>query len=156
MTRSEDETRALARSFAGRLRRGDVVALTGALGAGKTQFVKGVGEAFGVREPITSPTFVILNRYNGRDSVGNELLVYHLDLYRVKSLEEIYDIGFEEFFYGDGIAVVEWAELLGELLPPRRYDVRLSLGNQEHERNIDINFQDGSLAEPVRSARARV
>ncbi|MCI0708324.1 MAG: tRNA (adenosine(37)-N6)-threonylcarbamoyltransferase complex ATPase subunit type 1 TsaE [Ignavibacteriae bacterium] len=158
MTRSEDETRALARAFAAELRRGDVVALSGELGAGKTHFVKGMCEAFGVHEPVTSPTFVILNRYGGKDSTGNELLLYHLDLYRVKSLEEIYDIGYEEIFYSNGIAFVEWAEFLGELLPPRRYDVRLSFGEQEHERTIEIHSvedkRDDASSVSRRKARA--
>lgn len=155
LTHSEADTRAFAASFATQLRRGDVVALTGELGAGKTQFVKGVCKAFGVREHIASPTFVILNRYTGRDQQGRELLLFHLDLYRVKSLEEIYDIGFEEFFYGDGIVMIEWAELLQDLLPARRFDIRLSLGTNENERRIDIEFCDGVAAGRVVHAKAR-
>ena len=157
VTHSEEDTRSFARSFAAGLRRGDVVALSGELGAGKTQFVKGVCDAFGVREHVTSPTFVILNRYGGNAADGTEVLLYHLDLYRVKSLEEIYDIGFEEFFYGTGIALVEWAELLGELLPQRRYDVRLSLGERENERKIEIQLaggEDGSTPSAL-SEKAR-
>lgn len=153
VTHSEEETRTFARSFAVELRRGDVIALSGELGAGKTQFVKGVCEAFGVHEPVTSPTFVILNRYDGKDSAGAEMLLYHLDLYRVKSLEEIYDIGYEEFFYGDGIAMIEWSELLGDLLPARRYDVRLSLGESETERVIEIQSVESSV--PARREKAR-
>lgn len=140
-TSSEEETRAVARSFAERLQRGDVVALTGELGAGKTQFVKGVCEAFGVTEHVMSPSFVILNRYSGRDKSDAELLIYHLDLYRVASIEEVYDIGIEEFVYGDGITLIEWAELLGEMLPANRYDVRLSLGADTHERLISIEHR---------------
>ena len=143
VTHSEAETREVAHSFAAQLQRGDVVALSGELGAGKTQFVKGMCSGLGVNEPVTSPTFVILHRYSGKDKRNAELLLYHLDLYRVKSLEEIYDIGYEEFFYGDGIAFVEWGELLGELLPQRRYDVRLSLGEKEEDRKIDIRQLEG-------------
>jgi tRNA threonylcarbamoyladenosine biosynthesis protein TsaE len=68
----------------------------------------------------------------------NELLLYHFDLYRVKSLAEIYDLGYEEFLRGNGICLIEWAEMLGELLPKERYDVRLSLGDRENERRIEI------------------
>lgn len=143
-THSEAETRAVARSFAEQLRRGDVVALTGELGAGKTQFVKGVCEAFGVQEHVMSPSFVILNRYSGRDKNGTELLIYHLDLYRVRSIEELYDIGVEEFVYGDGVTLIEWAELLGEMLPANRYDVRMSLGAKAHERLITIERRAGA------------
>ncbi len=142
-THSENETRAFAASFARDLHRGDVVALTGELGSGKTQFVKGVCESFGVRELVTSPTFVILNRYAGRDARGEELLLYHLDLYRVRSLQEVYDIGFEELLYGSSIALIEWAGFLGDLLPARRFDVRLSLGKTENERKIEVFLQAG-------------
>jgi tRNA threonylcarbamoyladenosine biosynthesis protein TsaE len=150
-THSEEETRAFAASFARDLQSGDVVALTGELGAGKTQFVKGICEAFGVHEHVTSPTFVILNRYAGRDVRGEELLLYHLDLYRVRSLQEVYDIGFEELLYGNGIAMIEWAGLLGNLLPARRFDVRLSIGETDNERKIDMLFHAGS--HPVRAIR---
>ena len=137
-TTSADETIAFARTFAARLRRGDVVTLFGALGSGKTQFVKGVCLAFKTRTPATSPSFVILNRYDGTDERTSELMVYHFDLYRVKSLSEIYDLGYEEFLQDDGICLIEWAEMLGELLPKQRYDVRFSLGMRENERYIEI------------------
>jgi len=154
ITFSERETIDAARSFAATLKRGDVVALSGELGTGKTRFVKGVCEAFHARNPVTSPSFVILNRYEGRDSRGDELLIYHLDLYRVKSLEEVYDIGFEEFFYGDAICLIEWAELLSDLLPVERYDVHLSYGVAEHERRIEIARVAGGALQPDGERRA--
>jgi tRNA threonylcarbamoyladenosine biosynthesis protein TsaE len=138
-TTSTEETISFAGAFAGNLRRGDVVALYGDLGSGKTQFVKGVCRTFKAHTPATSPSFVILNRYDGVDKSGNELLMYHFDLYRVKSLTELYDLGYEEFLQGDGICLVEWAEMLDDLLPERRYDVRLSVGANENERRIEIN-----------------
>lgn len=137
-TTSAEETIAYARTFAGRLRRGDIVTLFGDLGSGKTQFVKGICQAFKTNTPATSPSFVILNRYNGTDEHKSELLLYHFDLYRVKSLTEIYDLGYEEFLNDDGVCLIEWAEMLGELLPKRRYDVRFSLGSDENERRIEI------------------
>jgi tRNA threonylcarbamoyladenosine biosynthesis protein TsaE len=138
-TTSTEGTISLAGAFAGNLRRGDVVALYGDLGSGKTQFVKGVCRAFKAHTPATSPSFVILNRYDGVDISGNELLMYHFDLYRIKSLTELYDLGYEEFLQGDGICLVEWAEMLGDLLPEQRYDVRLSVGEDENQRRIEIN-----------------
>jgi tRNA threonylcarbamoyladenosine biosynthesis protein TsaE len=138
-TTSTEGTISFAGAFAGNLRRGDVVALYGDLGSGKTQFVKGVCRTFKAHTPATSPSFVILNRYDGMDKSGNELLMYHFDLYRVKSLTELYDLGYEEFLRGDGICLVEWAEMLGDLLPERRYDVRLSVGADENERWIEIH-----------------
>jgi len=138
ITKSAEETIAIARTFAGRLQRGDVVTLFGDLGSGKTQFVKGVCQTLKTRTPATSPSFVILNRYDGMDERNNELLLYHFDLYRVKSLAEIYDLGYEEYVQGDSICLIEWAEMLGELLPKQRYDIRFSLGENENERQIEI------------------
>ncbi len=137
-TTSAEETIAFARAFARRLRRGDVVTLFGDLGSGKTQFVKGVCQVFKTLTPATSPSFVILNRYNGTDECKSELLLYHFDLYRIKSLAEIYDLGYEEFLQSDGVCLIEWAEMLGQLLPKQRYDVWFSLGADENERHIEI------------------
>jgi tRNA threonylcarbamoyladenosine biosynthesis protein TsaE len=143
-TFSEEETLQLARSFARSLERGDIVALWGELGTGKTRFVKGVCEAFGADHHVSSPSFVILNRYQGKGKDDRELFVYHLDLYRVRSVEEIYDLGYEEFIYGDGITLVEWADQLADLLPSRRYDVRLQYGREDSERRISIERVNGS------------
>lgn len=137
-TASEIETASRAGSFAKTLRRGDVVALYGELGSGKTQFVKGVCKYFNVAQLVTSPTFVLMNRYSGSESGGRELMIFHFDLYRVKNLSEVYDLGYQEFFHGDGICLVEWAEQLESLLPRRRYDVKLSFGKKENERMIAI------------------
>ncbi|GJQ20381.1 MAG: hypothetical protein HBSIN02_07360 [Bacteroidia bacterium] len=128
----------MAAACGAELRRGDVVALYGDLGTGKTQFVKGLCEAFGVSENVSSPTFVLLHRYRGRDRSGRELFIHHLDLYRVGSPEEVLDLGYEELFFGDGLVVVEWAERLGPLLPPRRIDVHLTAGVGENDREIII------------------
>ena len=137
-TGSEQETREVARVMAAALRRGDVVALYGDLGTGKTQFVKGLCDAFRVQDTVTSPTFVILNCYSGLENGKKEIFVFHFDLYRVQTAEEIYDLGYEEFFFGDGISVIEWAERLETLLPSRRYDVTILFGEGENERRISI------------------
>jgi len=138
ITKSTEETISYAGAFAEKLQRGDIIALYGDLGSGKTQFVKGVCLAFKAQTPATSPSFVILNRYDGVDKSGNELFMYHFDLYRIKSLAELYDLGYEELLKGDGICLIEWAEMLNDLLPGQRYDVRLSLGTNENERLIEI------------------
>jgi tRNA threonylcarbamoyladenosine biosynthesis protein TsaE len=145
-TGSEAETRRLAADMVRELRRGDLVALFGELGTGKTQFVKGVCEGFRVRAHVSSPTFVILNRYEGSDPEGKELLIYHLDLYRIGSIDEIFDLGYEEFLNGNGICLVEWGERLAGLLPGRRFDVRLSYGSAEHDRVIEIEAPGQSVA----------
>ncbi|HVN48069.1 MAG TPA: tRNA (adenosine(37)-N6)-threonylcarbamoyltransferase complex ATPase subunit type 1 TsaE [Bacteroidota bacterium] len=138
ITHSVNETIAAAQAFAAQLQRGDAVMLFGELGSGKTQFVKGVCHAFHVRTEATSPSFVLLNRYEGSDQSGKELLLYHFDLYRVTALSEIYDLGYEEFLQSDGICFVEWAESLNDLLPPRRYDIHFQYGEEETERRIEI------------------
>lgn len=137
-TGSEEETRNVAHSMARDLARGDVVALHGDLGSGKTQFVKGLCEAFRVREPVTSPTFVILNRYSGLDRQDKPLFIFHFDLYRIQSSEEIYDLGYEEFLFGNGICVIEWAERLDSLLPGRRVDISMEFGEKENDRTIAV------------------
>jgi tRNA threonylcarbamoyladenosine biosynthesis protein TsaE len=137
-SRSSAETIQIASSFASTLRRNDVVALTGELGSGKTQFVKGVCRYFGFQHHVTSPTFVILHRYEGVDRNSEPLLLYHFDLYRIRSSNEIYELGYEEYLGGNGICLIEWAEVLGDLLPSSRIDVRLSLGEGDTDRIIDI------------------
>jgi tRNA threonylcarbamoyladenosine biosynthesis protein TsaE len=137
-TKSAEETVAYASLFAKNLRRGDVVALYGDLGSGKTQFVKGVCQAFGTHTHVTSPSFVMLNRYYGIYKDSGEILIFHFDLYRIRSFNEIFDLGYEEFLQHDNICLIEWAEILNSLLPRQRYDIRLALGEKENERIINI------------------
>jgi tRNA threonylcarbamoyladenosine biosynthesis protein TsaE len=137
VTHGPQETVALGASLARRLRRGDVVALIGELGSGKTQFVKGVAEAFGAHPHVSSPTFVIMNRYDGVDAEGRELFLFHVDLYRLGSPEAILDLGLEEIFAGDGITLIEWADRMGSLVPPQRITVECSFGVGEEDRVID-------------------
>ena len=155
-TRSAEETVQVGMSLAQELRRGDFVAIRGELGSGKTHLVKGIAKGLGVAEAATSPTFVILNRYSGRDRESGELFLYHLDLYRVRNLSEIYDLGFEEFSHGDGVCVVEWADALGPLLPQRRYDISLSFGPTLNERLIRIDAVDRSGDSGAPSIRRHV
>ena len=137
-TFSEDETISLARRFAHRLVVGDLVALSGELGAGKTQFVKGVCRGLGVLDVVTSPSFIIMNEYKASRNGGTPLSVYHFDFYRIKSLSEVYDLGIEEYFYGNGICLIEWAEAAGSLLPKNRYEVTLKvLGENAREIKIE-------------------
>ena len=111
ITPDEQATIDLAARFGGTLGPGDVVALVGDLGAGKTVFAKGIASALGVGEAVSSPTFVLIHEYAGT------LALYHMDLYRLAGEREILDIGVEDYFYGDGVSVVEWAEKLGPRLP---------------------------------------
>lgn len=109
-TNSSAETVALGERLGRLLAPGDFIALVGDLGAGKTQFTKGIAAGLGVDPgtPVTSPTYTILNIYQGR------LPLYHFDLYRLEGGEEVEELGFEEYFSGSGVCVVEWAERMGE------------------------------------------
>jgi tRNA threonylcarbamoyladenosine biosynthesis protein TsaE len=138
LSKSPSETMAFAHSFASSLERNTVVALIGDLGSGKTQFVKGVCQYFQVHELVSSPTFVMLHRYAGRDNENNELLLYHFDLYKVRAVSEILELGYEEFFRGNGICLIEWADKLHDLTPPDRVEINFSLGRGENERLIAI------------------
>lgn len=119
------ETQRIGQALASWLRSGDVVACIGELGSGKTTFIQGVIRGLGVPEPATSPTFVLINQYQGR------LPVYHLDAYRTGSLIEVQDLGVEEILSGEGVTVIEWAEKLLPLLPGQTIVVRISgLGDE--------------------------
>jgi tRNA threonylcarbamoyladenosine biosynthesis protein TsaE len=98
---------------------GDIIAMTGDLGSGKTHFAMGVARGLGVAPsiPVTSPTFTLLNCYSGR------LPLYHFDLYRLAGAADLHDLGFEEYFYGEGVCLIEWAERLGNSIPEERLEV---------------------------------
>ncbi|MBI4548852.1 MAG: tRNA (adenosine(37)-N6)-threonylcarbamoyltransferase complex ATPase subunit type 1 TsaE [Ignavibacteriae bacterium] len=132
-TCSEEETIERGVEFARQLQRGDVVALTGDLGTGKTRFIQGICKGLGVQEHVASPTFTIVNQYD-----AHGIIVYHCDFYRVHSVADIRDVGFEEYVSSGGICLIEWAEKAHQLLPAQRYDVHLRLGNDEQIREITI------------------
>lgn len=117
-TSSPRETLKAAASFAKSLKAGDIVALYGDLGAGKTVFVKGLASGLGIKAKVTSPTFVFLKIYRGKN-----LTVYHIDLYRGESLRDFKDLGLDEMFSASSIAVIEWADRLEGKLPKKRIDV---------------------------------
>jgi len=133
VTKTAEETLALGKNFASLLRRQDVVALYGGLGSGKTQFAKGVCLGLGIRDHVLSPSFTILNEY-----LDGKYPVYHFDFYRLRSLDELSEIGFEEYLFGDGVCLVEWADLVDSRLTKDRYDVKLELGSGPDERIVKI------------------
>lgn len=113
ITSSEAETEKFGAELAKNLKPGDILALTGPLGGGKTCFVRGICSGLGITNDVASPTYAILNIYQDGD-----VKVYHLDVYRLKSGEDLYDIGFEDIISGDGICVIEWADRVRNVLPP--------------------------------------
>lgn len=119
-TLSAEETIALGASLAKLLLNGDVLALWGELGSGKTCLVKGICKGLGTKEEVTSPTFTLINEYS------NHCPVYHFDFYRLDSEDDIYGLGYEEYFYGNGICLIEWADRVQCFLPEDRIDVFLT------------------------------
>ena len=115
--------RAAAREFIGQIGTHKVFAFYGKMGAGKTTFIKAVCEELGVKDVITSPTFAIVNEYRS-DTSGE--IIYHFDFYRIKKLEEVYDMGFEDYFYSGALCFIEWPELIEEVLPEDAVKVRIS------------------------------
>ncbi len=121
---------------------GDLVALTGELGSGKTTLIQGICEGLGVQEKVTSPTFVIITTYKGRIPVN------HFDLYRLEKREEFIDLGYEEYFFNKSVTLIEWSDKINDLLPSKRIDILLSrLKKNEREivitpvkRKFNINF----------------
>ena len=111
---SLDQIHEAARQFIAEMGDNTVFALYGKMGAGKTTFIKAVCEELGVSDVITSPTFAIVNEYRS-DTAGE--LIYHFDFYRIKKLEEVYDMGYEDYFYSGALCFIEWPELVEELLP---------------------------------------
>lgn len=99
---------------------GDIICLEGDLGTGKTVFTKGFAKGLGISEPVNSPTFTIIQVYD-----EGRLPLYHFDVYRTTDIEEMYEIGYEEYFFGDGVCIVEWAGMIEELLPKKRTDIKI-------------------------------
>ncbi|MBE6284649.1 MAG: tRNA (adenosine(37)-N6)-threonylcarbamoyltransferase complex ATPase subunit type 1 TsaE [Mediterranea massiliensis] len=120
-----------AKAFVANMSDDTVFAFYGKMGAGKTTFVKAICEELGVEDTITSPTFAIVNEY--RSDLAGEL-IYHFDFYRIKKLDEVYDMGYEDYFYSGAICFIEWPELIEELLPGNTVKVSIEeLPNGERE-----------------------
>jgi len=117
ISHSPEQTRRLAARLASLLHGGETICLTGPLGAGKTTFAQGVGQGLGVEEPIISPTFTLIREYG---PVDDHPAMYHIDFYRLESFEALRTLGLDDYFYSDGVCVVEWPERATTLLPEER------------------------------------
>ncbi len=133
VTKSADESAALARRIGMDAVSGDIIALYGELGTGKTVFAKGIAQGMGIREEITSPTFTLLEVYEHTPPL------YHFDLYRIEEMREFELLGFDELWYGDGVSVIEWADRAGDLIPEGALKVRLFHIDGERRR-IEIEY----------------
>lgn len=127
-----DETEKFGKSIGALLEAGDVICLNGDLGAGKTTISKAIGVGLEVEDYITSPTFTIINEYKGR------LPLYHFDVYRLESGEELFDLGVDDYFYGKGVCLVEWAENIQESLPKERLEIWIFRTEEDKKRILEI------------------
>ena len=125
---SEKETFQIAKKLAEQARSGEVYCLSGDLGVGKTVFTKGFAAGLGITEPVSSPTFTIVQIYE-----EGRLPLYHFDVYRIEDIEEMEEIGYEDCFYGEGVCLIEWAELIKEILPEKHKKIRI-------EKDLDKGF----------------
>lgn len=134
-TDSPEQTKALGRALSGVLAPGDVVSLTGDLGAGKTTLIQGAAEGLGVSEPVLSPTFTLVREYLG------DQRVYHLDVYRLDRLHEVLDLGFEEILDRGGVVFVEWGDAIQALLPDAYLQIELLVDEVDDRRLVFISWQ---------------
>ena len=135
---SPDETQSLAATIARRVQPGDIFALYGNLASGKTTFVQGFCRELRVHENVTSPTFTLINEYTG------DLPVYHFDCYRLEDADELFSLGYEEYFYGEGVVLIEWADRIKPLLPD--YAIRVYFEHEYHDESTrSIKLHPGEL-----------
>ncbi|MEJ8767412.1 tRNA (adenosine(37)-N6)-threonylcarbamoyltransferase complex ATPase subunit type 1 TsaE [Oceanobacillus sp. HCA-5259] len=127
---SLEETEKIAMKLANFLRPGDTLTLEGELGSGKTTFTKGLAKGLGVTRNVNSPTFTIVKQYKGR------IPLYHMDVYRLEDSDE--DIGFSEYFHGDGVSVVEWAKFIEDYLPEERLEINIEYTDDDQTRKLKL------------------
>lgn len=135
LSNSEDETLELGASFAKILEPGDVIALDGDLGAGKTVFTRGFSKEMGVTSHVSSPTFTIVNEY-----IGGRLPVFHFDTYRLENSDDFLDAGLDDYFYNEGICIIEWSTIIEDVLPEQTIHLKiLGVGDT---RTIEVEFDE--------------
>ncbi len=146
LSNSNTETIDIGKRLGNALSGGDVVALSGILGSGKTWFTKGIGLGLGVDpdEVIVSPSFSLVNEYEGR------CLMYHVDLYRLNSLVDIMSIGLDDYFHDHSVVVIEWAERCPEILPSGYINIKIDILG-ENERTIEINSDNSFILDKIKN-----
>lgn len=132
ITNSESETMEVGKTIGKNLKSMDIISLNGDLGAGKTHFTKGIADGLCINDYITSPTFTIVNEYEGR------IPLYHFDVYRIGDIEEMYEIGFEEYLYKGGVCIIEWGDIVKEMLPTETININIKVLD-ENKRKIIID-----------------
>jgi tRNA threonylcarbamoyladenosine biosynthesis protein TsaE len=135
-TFSPSETADLGAHLAGYVKPGDIIGLTGDLGAGKTKFVQGIAEGLKITDPVTSPTFAIIKEYT-----GGRIPLYHFDAYRLQGEKDLIDLGYEDYFFGDGVCAVEWGNIVEGLFPEDALMIKIEREENE-SRRFTISFKD--------------
>ena len=130
VSNSETETMQIAEKIAKQLKKGDIIILSGELGSGKTKFTEGILKYFGLEDEISSPTFTIVNEYN-----SSNVNIYHFDVYRIDDIDEFYAIGGEEYFE-KGISIIEWGEIIEEILPEDYIKISIVKEESDFEKRI--------------------
>lgn len=133
ISRSEQETFNWARDLGSKAGHGTVFALSGELGTGKTIIAKGIAKGLGIEDEVTSPTFLMMEMYEGR------FTLYHFDLYRIDNVDEFDELNFEEYWFGDGVSVIEWAEKAGGRIPANAVKIEIDWAS-DTERRISIEY----------------
>ena len=135
-TQSVEETEQFAASLASSLRPGDVIALYGGLGMGKTAFVRGLAKGLHTTSEVSSPTFALVHEYEA------DMPLYHFDMYRIHSMEDLYSTGFFDYLESGGVLVIEWSENIDSFLPPYARKIRMERGDAENERRVCVQNAD--------------
>ena len=131
--KNEKDTEQFGYELGRKVQPGTVIALVGDLGTGKTTLTKSIARGLGIDDVITSPTFNIVKEYR-----SGRLPLFHFDVYRIGDIDEMFEIGYEEYFFGDGVCVVEWADIIEEIIPEDAVIIRISYGASEGERIYEI------------------
>ena len=139
ITKSPEETIELGIKIGNKLKKGDVIAMQGTLAAGKTTITKGIAQALGISDTITSPTFCLISEYYGK------MPLYHMDVYRLDGTEDFVNLGTDDMIYGDGVSIIEWSEKIMSELPKRTIILKIT-PNEDGSRSINLeNWQNGDL-----------
>ena len=131
ITKSPEDTQKLGKEISKLIKPGDLLAFYGELGAGKTCLIQGISQGLEVKDYVVSPSFTIINEYKGK------IPVYHFDLFRLINIEEIIDLGYEEYFYGEGLSVIEWAKKIEKFLPKDHLKINIQFKSY-YERTISL------------------
>jgi tRNA threonylcarbamoyladenosine biosynthesis protein TsaE len=134
ISNSESETFKIAESISKNISSGDVLVFEGSLGAGKSVLIRGILYGLGVNEAVPSPTFTLVNEYSGKYKI------YHFDFYRINNPFELYEIGFEDYIYSEGVSLIEWGSKAGDLLPANTINITINIISL-NEREIFINWE---------------